>query len=46
MNKMEHIKTIFKMHIKSSLQNHGLKRNGNQNENYHQHVSHDFCFTN
>ncbi len=24
------------MHIKSFLQNHELKRNGNQNENYHQ----------
>jgi hypothetical protein len=35
MKKMEHIKNIFRMHIKFIFQNHGLKRNGNQNENYH-----------
>jgi hypothetical protein len=45
MNKMEHIKTIFIMQIKYFFQNHGLKRNGNQNENYHGHVSHDLHFT-
>jgi hypothetical protein len=33
------------MHIKSFLQSHGLKWNGNQNGNYHRHVSHDLHFT-
>ncbi len=33
------------MHIEVFFQNRGLKQNGNQNENYHQHVNHDLHFT-